>query len=192
VSFHESGRPAFGRRDARSVARLLLVAALATGCVRAPAPATGTPAPPANGTATASGSIGTAGPAIPEPPGATLAVGGVSRHAAELGSYDYRGAGSDSPWLPARALDDVAVDPAATLAIQLEGGTAIGSWTATVAAAADEQGVVKQKLAEEPATDPKPEIRLQAPRSGSWVLMVAVRYADGSGSGTYYWQIDVR
>jgi hypothetical protein len=127
------------------------------------------------------------------PPAAVLSVNGQGRREGELGTYVYRGAGSDSPWLPARSLESVAVPAGARLGVRLADRRLIGAWSARVAAAADEQGVPTRPLADEPDASRRwAALEFTAPGPGSWVLEVSLDYGDGSGSGAYFWLIEVR
>ena len=115
------------------------------------------------------------------PPGAALVSEGAS-HRGEAGSWAWAGGTSDSPWLPARALEraDIA---AGTVTVELDAGVEVESWTAVAAAANDTQGVDVDTLGEGSGT-PSFEVA-----SGDWVVAVDVRFADGLGSAVYYWHL---
>lgn len=171
----------------RAWAITLLALGFAAGCA-ASAPPSASPTPsifPSTATAAASDAS--------RPPGALLAVNGQGRYAAELGTYVYRGAGSDAPWLPARSLDAVSAPARGRLTVRLSDGRPIAAWSARVAAAADEQGVAARGLAEQSdGARLTAEIELPAPGPGSWVLAVDLDYGDGSGSAVYFWRLEVR
>jgi hypothetical protein len=127
------------------------------------------------------------------PPLAVMTVDGGGRHEGELGTFVYRGSGTDAPWLPATALDSVAVKPDSRLTVRLGDQGLIGPWSATIAPAGDDQAERAQLLAREGTVGGLREsIELPAPPPGAWVLMADLNYGDGSGSGAYYWLVDVR
>ena len=169
-------------------AACLFAALMVGGCASAPPTAT----PPTAGAGATAGSPAASESEAGQPPAAFLAVDGRGSVEGELGSYTFGAAGSDSPWLPARALDGVAAAPGARLIITLAGGQPIGTWSAVIAAAGDDQAVNKRALGESQAGGLGPAITLPAPSRGDWVLMVQLAYGDGSGSGAYYWEINVR
>jgi hypothetical protein len=179
------------RRLDPSLARQLLGAIIVCGCVAAPSSTT--PAVPSTSSVapTAAGSI--ASPTdTPQPPAAVLAVNAQGSHPGVLGTYVYRGAGSDAPWLPARALRSVPVPGGGRLLVRLADQRLIGAWSARIAPAADDQGVTVRGLAEQPDENGRSAvIELLAPPPGSWVLVVTLDYADGSGSGSYFWLVEV-
>lgn len=148
---------------------------------------------PAASTAAPATAVPGEGPLIPQPPTALLSVNGRGDSAGQLGSYVFLGTGSDSPWLPARSLRPVPARGEARLSVRLSDGRLIGPWTADLAAAQDEQGATLTRLGgEESGRRPLSAVEVRAPDRGSWVLMVNVVFADGSGSAAYYWRIDVR
>jgi hypothetical protein len=183
------GHTAHWRRAALPVA-VLLLAVTVCGCTAAPTSTTPTAPPAAPVTATPSRTIPSSAEA--QPPAAVLAVNGQGSYAAVLGTYVYRGAGSDAPWLPARALRSVAVPAGGRLVVRLADQRVIGAWSARTAPAGDDQGVTVSGLAEQPDENRRSAvIELLAPPPGSWVLAVTLDYADGSGSASYFWLVDV-
>ncbi|HEV8516665.1 MAG TPA: hypothetical protein VGQ47_03375 [Candidatus Limnocylindrales bacterium] len=183
-------RRSVARRDPRILGGAALLAlAFVAGCAAIPAsgsaplPPTGEGSPPRVEPTTRST------PAIVLPPGATLETPAGHRTEAALGSYTYRGAGSDSPWLPADTLDRVDVSAGASLTICLTDRTGIASARAVVADAADRAGEETEGVAIS-GPDPTGALLLTAPPRGSWVLMVLVEYAGGSGSAAYYWRLE--
>ncbi len=126
------------------------------------------------------------------PPSASLRVAEAPElHPGELGTYTFRGAGSDAPWLPARMLDAVQVQAGTGLTVSLEGGNLIDSWEAVVARSADEQGVQTTPLGQQTLPRPEAGAVFAAPESGSWVLAVSLGYADDEGVGVYFWRLEV-
>jgi hypothetical protein len=161
------------------------------GCVAAPSSTTPAGAATAPVTPTASGSVASPTDAS-QPPAAVLTVNGQGSYPGVLGTYVYRGAGSDAPWLPARALRSVAVGAGGRLVVRLADQRLIGAWSARTAPAGDDQGVTARGLAEQPDENGRSAvIELLAPPPGSWVLVVTLDYADGSGSGSYFWLVEV-
>jgi hypothetical protein len=160
------------------------VLALACGCMASPSPTSGVPVSPPIGPASTTDAS--------RPPAAFLAVNGQGRHPGELGTYIYRGAGSDSPWLPARSLQPVAVPAGGRLAVRLADQRLIGAWSVKVAPAADDQGVTARVLSAQPDVNRRwAVVDALAPPPGPWVLVVTVDYGDGSGSGSYFWLVEV-
>lgn len=110
----------------------------------------------------------------------------------ELGSYTYDGAGSDSPWLPARGLEAVPVTTGSTLTLTLQDGSAFGMWTVRASKAANEDGIPVRGLAsggDDAATVTAAEIH--APPAGSWVVAATLYFPQEGGDATYYWLLDV-
>jgi hypothetical protein len=183
-------RSPHGQLASAFVACLLVLTTLC-GCVGTPTSTTPALAATAPGTPTASGNL-----ALPsdtsQPPAAVLAVNGQGNHPGVLGTYVYRGAGSDAPWLPARALRSVAVPAGGRLLVRLADQGSIGAWFARIAPAGDDQGVRVRGLAEQPDENGRSAvIELLAPAPGPWVLAVTLDYGDGSGSGSYFWLVEV-
>jgi hypothetical protein len=132
-------------------------------------------------------------PRLPDtvtPPAAELSVDGAPAVAGELGSYRYLGRGSDSPWLPAAMLQPVQVNAAGDpLVVRLANGEPIAGGRARVARAADTQGTQTEALG---LSLEQQSVVIFGPGSGSWVLAVELDYADGAGSGAYFWRLEVR
>jgi hypothetical protein len=182
-------RPPRGRLVLCSAARLLVVITVC-GCVATPSSTT--PAVPLTAPSVTATASGVASPTDSQPPGAILAVNGQGNHAGVLGTYVYRGAGSDAPWLAARALSSIGVPAGGRLVVRLADQRLIGAWSARVAPAGDDQGVMVRGLADQPDENARSAvIELLAPAPGSWVLAVSLDYGDGSGSGSYFWLVEV-
>lgn len=124
-----------------------------------------------------------AGPTT-EAPLATLLAGGAA-HPGEVGGFDFGTATQSSPWLPATALDRVDVAAGTPLRVVLDGRGAIADWAAGYARADDTAGDAVTAL----ASGAGPEASFEAPPAGDWVLSVTVVYADGAGTGAYYWHL---
>lgn len=158
---------------------------------------TGRSAPPTSSVApstrvTSSSPAGGGSEASRIPPAARLVVAGKPVGTGTLGSYTYRGAGSDSPWLPARALPRVAVAAHSALAVALE-HKAVVAWTAEVAAASDIEGSSTRELASGQATaSPVSQVTLPSPGRGAWVMAVRVVFAADLGDAVYFWSLAVR
>jgi len=160
----------------RLVTRLPLVALgalLATVACGAPPPITPEPA-----TATPS----TGEPPPPPLPIAVLSFPGGGPVAGDLGSYDYRGTGSSSPWLPG---EPISIPPTGSLGeVFLSEPLRVTSWSARVAPAG------RMPHAGEPREIGAGEgpIKVELP-TGSWTLELNVEFGDGVGSATYYWEL---
>jgi hypothetical protein len=155
------------------------IALLAAACAGpAPSPMSATEVP---------GSPAIADPVTP--PAALLTGDGAPAVAGELGSYTYLGRGSDSPWLPAAMLQPVEVGAGERLVVQLANGEPIPAGSARVAQAADAEGTRTESLG---LSQEQQSLVIFGPGPGSWVLAVELDYADGAGSGVYFWRLEVR
>ena len=123
------------------------------------------------------------------PPAALLTIDGAPAVAGELGSYTYLGRGSASPWLPAPMLPQVEVGASGRLVVRLANGEPIAGGRARVARAGDTQGTQTESLG---LSQEQQSLVIFGPGSGSWVLAVELDYADGAGSGAYFWRLEVR
>ncbi len=154
---------------------LLLGALLATvACGAPPPPATPGP-PPAP----------TDEPLPQQPPVAVLTFQGGQPTAGDLGTYIYRGAGSDSPWLPG---EPVAIPPAGAFGeVFLGEPLTVTSWRVRVAPAGRVPGIGEGR---EIALG-EGRIAFELP-TGSWTLQLSVQFGDGAGEATWYWQLGQR
>jgi hypothetical protein len=118
------------------------------------------------------------------PPAASLSAEGGDPVAGQLGSFTWGDGGSDSPWLPGAPIAVGAREP---LAVAFAGGPPVSSWTARRARAG-----ATSPVGAVPAGSGAGPIAIDAPASGSWTLAVSVDFADGLGSATWYWRLDVR
>jgi hypothetical protein len=151
---------------------LLLGALLAiTACSAPSPPVTPEPSPASTGE-----------PIPQQPPVAVLSFPGGQPTAGDLGTYIYRGAGSDAPWLPGEPL---AVPPAGALAqVFLSEPLRVTSWRARVAPAGRAPGIGEEReidMGEGPIVFELP--------SGAWTLQLSVQFGDGIGEATWYWQL---
>lgn len=159
----------------RRLVPLALGALLATSACGAPAPPT-TPEP----SPTPTGEL-----VPPQPPVAVLSFPGGQPTAGDLGTYVYRGAGSDSPWLPG---EPIAVPAAGALGeVFLSEPLRVTTWWARVAPAgrAPRPGEAREIATGDGA------IAFELP-TGTWTVEVSVQFAEGIGSATYYWQLGQR
>jgi hypothetical protein len=124
-------------------------------------------------------------PTLEPPPVARLISGGRSFRGT-IGSYSWKTHGDAAPWLPATALVAIDVTAGARVSVKLDRAP-IAGWTAGMARANDTTG---HDLT--PLGDGHGGISFSAPRSGSWVVLVSIRYAGDLGDGSYYWRLDVR
>ncbi len=179
---------------------IAVIAALALGCSgpagapSSPPPATAaaavatesamaaTPSATASDVAAASPSRSTqAGSAPPE---ATLTVEGGDPVTGQLGTYVWADGGSDSPWLPGAPIKAGAGEAlTATLADEV----GVAGWTARRVPAGTEGGAGASELGSGSAGP----VTFSAPDKGVWSVQVDVEFADGLGSASYYWQLEV-
>jgi hypothetical protein len=129
--------------------------------------------------------VTTPAPVADRPPDAALAAEGGDPVVGQLGTYAWRGAGSDSPWLPG---SPVAVGAGEPLTVQLVGGPQVGDWRARVIPGDEAAGGPMR-----PRGHGSGAIGFAAPsEAGAWSVAVELMFADGSGSATYFWALDVR
>jgi hypothetical protein len=130
-----------------------------------------------------------AAPMTPLPPGASppdasMAVEGGDPVVGELGSYTWRDAGSDAPWLRGSPIH---VGHGEALELSLSLPVAIATWTVgrTVPGSLDGAGAIG--LAEGRGDAP----RFPAPPPGTWSVQVVIWFAANQGSAAYYWLVEV-
>jgi hypothetical protein len=182
-----------------ALAIAILVPVLTASCSGAPprpsadrvepsATATGTPGPTTTSATPTPGPTPspTAAPVEPAatPPAASLSAEGGDPVVGQLGSYTWAGGGSDSPWLPGAPVAAGAREP---MRVTFADGQAVSGWTARRARAS-----VASPVGTIPVGSGAGPIAFDAPASGSWTLAVSVTFADGLGSATWYWRLDVR
>ncbi|HET9457767.1 MAG TPA: hypothetical protein VFO78_10525 [Candidatus Limnocylindrales bacterium] len=125
-------------------------------------------------------------PAISDAPLAFLVVGD-ERFPGEVGGFTFGPYTQSAPWLPARALETVALEPGADVRIVLDDRAAIEAWSARLATADDVTGDAVAQLASGSGV----VAAFAAPAAGDWVLAVSITYAGGLGDGTYFWHVIV-
>jgi hypothetical protein len=117
------------------------------------------------------------------PPAARLAAEGGEPVTGQLGTFVWGDGGSDSPWLPGAPLR---VGAGERLSLTLSPAIRIGHWRArsTRAGASDPAGATALGSG-------AGDVALTAPGKGSWTVEVAVDFADGLGSASYFWRLEV-
>ena len=140
-----------------------------------PAPAT---APVATPTPVGSTAIGAA------PPEASLAAEGGDPVAGQLGTYTWRGGGTDSPWLQGAPMTVGSAEP---LTVSFEPPVDIASWQAR-SVAAGSAGPVGATALGEGSGQPT----FTAPGPGAWTVEVHTSFAGDVGSASYFWRLEVR
>ena len=173
----------------RAVLSIVLAAMLVAGCATNAGPRA-VSSPPAAGTQ-APGATARPTP-MPGEPGASIRVLGEVPIAGTLGSWAIDGAGSDAPWLPARALAPLDVAADAVISVAFDDGAPIGSFTGLIASVADVRGESPSRLGgRESAVPPLGAVSLGPLPSGAWVLAVQLVRADARGEATFYWSVRV-
>jgi hypothetical protein len=123
-------------------------------------------------------------PPIQEPPAASIAVEGGDPVVGQLGSFGWKNAGSDAPWLDGNPIH---VGEGERLVLSLAEPVAIDTWQVSRVPPGDRDGFRSIGMAEgsgEPVT-------FVAPPSGTWSVSVSVLFSDNLGGAAYYWLIDV-
>lgn len=122
---------------------------------------------------------------IEEPPAASLHVDGGDPVVGQLGSFNWRNAGTDAPWLPGNPIH---IGVGETLILDLAEPVTIDNWTVSrqlPRASLDGTGAVGM------AQGSGAPVRFAAPPGGLWSVHVGVWFANGLGSAAYYWLIEV-
>ena len=119
-----------------------------------------------------------------EPPAVSLAVEGGDPVAGQLGTFTWGDGGSDSPWLPGAP---ISVGTGERLTVLIADSVGVATWSAKRVPAGSTGGSGAIGLG-----TGGPPIAFDAPPAGSWSVQVIVDFADGLGSGTYYWLVTVR
>lgn len=170
-------------RAVRVVAIVTLLVVGLAGC--APTPSTG----PTAAAATVAPSALTSPVASPTragldgPPEATLAAEGGDPVLGQLGTYVWFDSGTDSPWLHGAPMAVGAGEPL-TLALVPAGD--LDTWTARYVPAAASGPANANPLGEGSG-----DAAFPAPGPGSWTVEVAVVFAVGAGTASYFWQLEV-
>lgn len=197
-----SGRTGAGAVTTAAATVLLLATASCSAPAPSPRPSAGpdattalgpartrspTPDPSASGPGESPPSpVSPSVPAISDAPLAFLLVGG-ERFPGEVGGFTFGPYTQSAPWLPARALDTVALEPGADVRIVLDDRAAIEAWSARLAAADDVTGDAVAQL----ASGSGMVAAFAAPGAGDWVLAISITYTGGRGDGIYFWHVVV-
>lgn len=190
--------PIPSRRSVRSRWPAAIALSLAVaGCAAAGPPSAGPPTPGASARPIPTSRSATPAPSptpgIPEgtpsatlaagPPVATLTVEGGDPVDGQLGTYLWLDGGTDAPWLPGAPIVAAAGEP---IDLALDPAVGIAGWQARI--------VPANAAGPDGATDlgeGSGSARITAPAAGTWTLEVAVQFADGLGSASYFWQLRV-
>jgi hypothetical protein len=125
-------------------------------------------------------------PSINTAPVAVLVIGD-ERYPGEVGGFTFGRYTQSAPWLPASALETVAVAPGAAVRVELDERAAIAEWSARLATAEDVTANAVSGL----ASGRGQAAAFAAPASGDWVLSLSITYAGGLGDGAYFWHVVV-
>ena len=124
-------------------------------------------------------------PALPfdRPPDASLVAEGGEPVVGQLGTYLWGDGGSDSPWLPGAPMRVGGGEP---LSVTLRPAAGLARWVvrAVPAAADGPAGAIRLATGSGPP-------RFVPPGAGSWTIELAVEFAGGRGSASYFWRLDV-
>jgi hypothetical protein len=163
------------------VATLLGALVVACGTTTSPTP----PATPSTEPAVEPSSIiaSDVPAAVDAPPSAALAAEGGDPVIGQLGSYTWGDSGSDAPWLPGSPTHVASGEP---LTVTLQPDVPIAAWRARYvpAGAGDPAGAVG--LGEGSG---RPVFG--APAGGPWTVEVAIEFAGGEGTASYFWRLEV-
>jgi hypothetical protein len=163
----------------------LTLAIVLGGCATWP-PGAGPTAPGATSTSAAPAPTaeadGTGALSAAVPPVVALHVEGGDPVAGRLGSYDWAGGGSDSPWLPGSPIRAVSGE---MLAAIVSPDVRVLGWSALLAPASSADGVGAAG-----AGRGKGALAIAVPVAGSWTLAVTIDFGD-LGSATYFWRLEV-
>jgi hypothetical protein len=124
-------------------------------------------------------------PTLTPPPDGLLAVEGGDPVVGELGTWTWKNAGSDAPWLPGYPIH-VGVGERLTFAMAER--LPIESWEISrvpPSSVPGNEGVVDMGDGTSGA------ITVPAPPVGKWSVSVHVRFGDNLGDATYYWAVSV-
>jgi hypothetical protein len=121
---------------------------------------------------------------MPEPPAAALSVEGGEPVAGVLGTFTWQDSGTDAPWLDGNPIQVASNE---FLTLTMAEPIAIASWHVSRQPPGSRDGMGAVGIADgigEPVTFP-------APPPGPWSVMVDIRFAENSGSGNYFWLVQV-
>jgi predicted small lipoprotein YifL len=161
-----------------------VVALIAVGC-GSPGPAT---APPAGVPQQSSGPPRSADPpAVGDgPPDAALLVPDGDPVVGQLGTYVWRDAGSDSPWLPGTPVELVG---GRSILFGLRAAVPVETWAAAYADVRVEPGSVPRSIPLQSLAVP---LEVAPPPPGRWTVVLRVTFGDGLGEAGYFWLVTMR
>ena len=167
---------------ARAMTWAMLVLAAVAACAGSGTPSTSpTPADPSTSAPQATASQATPIPPAVGPPVGRLAAEGGDPVSGQLGTYVWRDAGSDSPWLRGAPVTVGAGEP---LTVTFDPAIGVASWRARLVPA-DADGPDGATLLGQGVGTPA----FQAPGPGSWT--VEVHGVFEAGDASYFWRLDV-
>ena len=123
-------------------------------------------------------------PPMAEPPAASIAVEGGDQVVGQLGTFTWQDGGSDAPWLDGTPIH---VGAGERVTMTLAEPLLIGEWNVSRVPPGNRDGigaVAMQAGSGWPVT-------FGPPPSGQWSVEIRLRFADGVGSASYFWQIEV-
>jgi hypothetical protein len=128
--------------------------------------------------------------ALLEPGVARLAGGHGCVADGVRGSWRLDHTHTESPWVPASALEPMLLSTDDLVLVGWADGTPIGEWTAQIGPATDTSGAgaVNAGSGDAGGADFFTFGRVSP---GDWVLAVTLHRADGRGEATYYWALRV-
>ena len=151
-----------------------------TAPAASPTPTDPRPTASASPSATIQASVPVAGSG---PPAAQLLAEGGEPVTAQLGTYVWHDAGSDSPWLSGAP---IAVGHGEPLSVTFTPRAGVAAWQARTVPAA-RSGPAGATFVGEGTGLP----RFDAPGAGTWTLEVHVVFTDDAGDASYFWRLDV-
>lgn len=167
---------------------LVIVGALVGGCGSGTAPGTApaTASSPAASTAAPAPTPTPVVEPIPEvPPDVSIVGEGGAAIVGDLGTFEWDGLVSDSPWILGRAA--VAVPAGGRLEVDVAGRLAVRGWVARWARIVDGDA---QPVEDAAAGGFGLPIVLEPPGAGAWSLRLEVAYAD-VGRANWFWRVTV-
>jgi hypothetical protein len=128
----------------------------------------------------------TPGATLEPPPDATLQVEGGDAVIGELGSWGWKSAASDAPYLPGAPMH---VGTGERLTFRMTTPVPIESWQIRRLPPSSVPDGVDGLVGMGEGTGEA--ISFAAPRKGTWSVSVSVQFADTLGSAAYYWKVTV-
>jgi len=120
---------------------------------------------------------------IETPPTADLAADGGDPVEGGLGSYTWRGDGSDAGWLSGAPISVAVGEP---LQVTLDPAVGVETWRARFVPTDQTDADGARSLGEGAEA-----VAFEAPATGRWTVEVMVTFAGGLGSASYFWELDV-